>query len=189
MALSSCLFECRVLHRRLTPKPYQFVHRLMMWYLDLDELPALQRTLRLLSVERRNVFSFRDRDYCPTGTSGNLKARVLAYLAERNVILPLDARIRLLTLPPGDGLHLQPDLRVLLLHIVGEPICALAEVGNTYRESKLFLLPPATLRTDRRRFQLRVPKNYYVSPFSSLELNFDFDLQLPGNSVQLQIDD
>jgi hypothetical protein len=36
---------------------------------------------------------------------------------------------------------------------------------------------------------LRIPKHYYVSPFSSLTLQFDFNLCVPGRSLNIRIDD
>jgi DUF1365 family protein len=38
-------------------------------------------------------------------------------------------------------------------------------------------------------FHVRVPKNYYVSPFSALDLEFDFRFDIPGRRVRLAIDD
>ena len=38
-------------------------------------------------------------------------------------------------------------------------------------------------------FRLRVPKHFYVSPFSSLELEFEFDLGIPGSKLDIRIDE
>jgi DUF1365 family protein len=34
-----------------------------------------------------------------------------------------------------------------------------------------------------------VPKHFYVSPFSSLDLSFDFKLKIPGDKLDIKIDD
>ena len=99
MGLNSCLYECVIVHRRLRPKRYAFEHRIMMLYADLDELPTIDRSTRLLSHERRNLYSFRDADYLPTGAQGPLKSRVIAFLRERGIPIGAAGRVRLLTLP------------------------------------------------------------------------------------------
>ena len=194
MELNSCLYECVIVHRRLRPRPYAFEHRMMMLYADLDELEAIDGNTRLLSIERRNLYSFRDADYFPTGAQGARKGRVRAYLGERGIELPATGRIRLLTLPRVLGYIFNPISIYFCSDGEGVALCAIAEVGNTFRESKLFLLPAQPARAeaaapDPARFRLRVPKLYYVSPFSSLDICFDFDLRLPGQTLLMHIED
>jgi len=189
MGLNSCLYECVIVHRRVRPREYAFEHRIMMMYADLDELPAIHRARRLLSHNRGNLYSLRDKDYFPTAADGDLKARVRAYLAERGIVLTAQGRVQLLTLPRILGYIFNPISIYFCSDNCGKPLCAIAEVGNTYRETKLFLLP---LRSDSQhstRFQIRVPKEYYVSPFSNLDISFDFDCLLPGETLQVHIED
>jgi DUF1365 family protein len=63
-----------------------------------------------------------------------------------------------------------------------------AEVGNTFREMKLYLLGREELSANGV-FNKIVPKHFYVSPFSRLDLNFDFKLKIPGETLDLKIDD
>jgi DUF1365 family protein len=189
MALSSCLYECDVMHRRLRPKQHAFEHRIMMLYADLDELPQMHRRLRLLSHNRSNLYSFREGDYFPTGSPGDLKTRVVAFLRDRGVPLPAGGKVHLLTLPRTLGYLFNPISVYFCSDATGQPLCAIAEVGNTFGEKKLFLLP---LRPDSHhpaRFRLRVPKEFYVSPFSDLDISFDFDCMLPESRLQLHIED
>ena len=216
MGLNSCLYECVIVHRRLRPRQYAFEHKMMMLYADLDELDAIDRGTRLLSRERANLYSFRDADYFPTGTGGDLKCRVGAWLRERGIELGDAGRVRLLTLPRILGYIFNPISIYFCSDARDLPLCAIAEVGNTFREKKLFVLPihmappsatlpsatlpsatlpTATLPTatppsaTRPRYRLRVPKHYYVSPFTSLDVCFDFDLLLPGQNLQVHIED
>jgi hypothetical protein len=191
MALNSCLYECVVSHRRQRPRLHAFEHRMLMLYIDLDELADVDRQCRLLSVGGANLYSFRDGDYCPTGTGGDLKARVLSFLGEHDVATAPITQIRLLTLPRVLGYIFNPISIYFCSDRQGTPLCAIAEVGNTFRERKLFLLPCAPHEPGARagRFRLRVPKHYYVSPFSDLDLAFDFDLRVPGARLQVHIED
>jgi DUF1365 family protein len=189
MELRSCLYECVIVHRRLRPKPYAFEHGIMMLYADLDELPAIHRRTRLLSYGRRNLYSFRDADYFPTATQGPLKSRVIAYLAARAVQLGAGGRIQLLTLPRVLGYIFNPLSIYFCFDERGTALCAIAEVGNTFRESKLYLLPWQPTASQQGRFHLRVPKEYYVSPFSALDVCFDFDCRAPAQTLQVHIED
>jgi DUF1365 family protein len=38
-------------------------------------------------------------------------------------------------------------------------------------------------------FALRTPKHFYVSPFSDVDVAFDFTLRTPGKNLSIQIDD
>ena len=38
-------------------------------------------------------------------------------------------------------------------------------------------------------FSLRLPKYFYVSPFTDMDVAFDFTLRLPGEQLAVQIDD
>jgi uncharacterized protein len=191
VGLNSCLYECVIVHRRLRPKPYAFEHQMMMLYADLDELETIDRNTHLLSQDRRNLYSFRDADYFPTGAEGRLKSRVTAFLRERGIKMSAAGRIRLLTLPRILGYIFNPISIYFCSDDHDAPLCAIVEVGNTFRESKLFLLPSQTAQaqSERTRYRLRVPKHYYVSPFSSLDICFDFDFRLPGETLQVHIED
>ena len=130
----SRLYECRVMHARLSPRAHRFAYRLFFLALDLDELPALARRLRLLRVDRPGLLSFRQRDHLPAheplhnpsapdhgvsppaspagsslpASGSSLKARVLALLAVHGVATPAGARVLLLTLPRVLGYQFNP---------------------------------------------------------------------------------
>ena len=70
----------------------------------------------------------------------------------------------------------------------GQPICTVAEVGNTFREMKLFLIRNEAMDATNTFCQI-APKHFYVSPFSSLDFHFDFRLRVPDEMLNLKIDD
>ena len=191
MTITSCLYECEMMHSRLAPKRYALRHRLVLFYLDLEELESVAARLRLFSRNGANLYAFRDTDHLPgCGSIGApLRTRVEQYLASRGLKLPAGGRVRLLTLPRIAGYVFNPISVYFCFDAGGErPLHAIAEVGNTFGEHKLFLLPEPSAR-DARLFRLRVPKHYYVSPFSSLTLEFDFRLRAPRDALELRIDD
>jgi len=185
--MNSCLYECTVMHHRFAPKVHHFEHAIFMFYLDLDELDQVAWNVFLFSHNRRNLYSFLDRDHEPTGPNP-LKERVLAWLRQEGIPCSPDTRIMLLTLPRMAGYIFNPISIYYCFAGDGQPFAAVAEVGNTFREIKLYLLRPENLGANGV-FNLVVPKHFYVSPFSSLELIFDFRLAVPDAKLAVRIDD
>ena len=202
--MNSCLYECYVVHARFSPREHRFRYRIFLFAFDLDELDALHRRLPFFSVNRANFYSFRDRDFLPTGerlhsaglaapekqrpSVGNLRSRVLAYLADRGVDLT-GGRVVLVTLPRVAGYLFNPVSFYFCYDRTGAPVAALSEVTNTFKEMKPYFLGPATRVAGRSEFRLRVPKHFYVSPYSDVDVAFDFTLRAPGEQLSVQIDD
>ena len=114
--MNSCLYECAVFHRRLAPKRHEFLYRVFYFLIDLDELPVLDRTLRLLRINRPGLYSFRESDHISHGAPS----------ARENIV---------------------------------------------------------------RYLRSRVVKHFYVSPFSDLDLEFDFRFHPPDAGLRILIDD
>jgi len=117
-----------------------------------------------------------------------LKSRIIHFLERNGVTFDPRGRIMLLTLPRVGGYIFNPISIFFCFDPEGTPLCSVAEVGNTFREIKLFLLRPE----DRHQpdcFHKITPKHFYVSPFSSLDLNFDFTFRVPGDRLDIRIDD
>ena len=213
--MNSRIYECHVMHARFLPKPHRFAYRIFMLAIDLDELPALHRRLHLLSVNSPNLYAFRETDYLPTseplynqspnptchlisdkpsGASASLKSRVLAFLAARGIDLGPRGRIELITLPRVFGYLFNPVSFYYCYNSAGACVAAISEVTNTFREMKPYFLGPETFRPAASgaapgSFHLRTPKNFYVSPFSDVDVAFDFHLRPSPEKLCIQIDD
>jgi DUF1365 family protein len=183
--MNSCLYECSVMHHRLEPKEHHFRYRIFMFALDLDELDAIAARIPLFSRNRWNLYTFRDDDHLPLGRA-TLKDNLLAYLAEHGIQLPASARITLVTLPRVLGYIFNPVSFFFCHAADGAPLCAVVQVGNTFGEMKPYLLPAPA---GGNLFRLTTPKHFYVSPFSALDLAFDFKLRVPGEKLDIHIDD
>ena len=185
--MNSCLYECSVMHHRLAPKVHHFQHDIFMFYLDLDELEIVAKKIFLFSHNRKNFYSFRDADHEPAGENP-LKERIVNFLRQNGIDLGPFGRVMLLTLPRVFGYVFNPVSIYYCFDEAGKPVCSVAEVGNTFREMKLFLLRREELAAGTT-FAKIVPKHFYVSPFSSLDLSFDFKLKIPGDKLDIKIDD
>ena len=140
----SHLLEGKVRHRRSRPFVYALEHD--VWYvaLDLDELDAVPRSLRLLSRNRPNLVTLRDRDHLlPPATDLRADAarapagrgRGPDRLADDAGDEPAGLRLRL---QPGELLPLPRPRR-------GRSRVVIIEVHNTHGERRLY-----TLRPERR---------------------------------------
>ena len=202
-AVGSSLYECSVMHHRFAPRSHRFSYRIFMLAVDLDELGSLARGIPFLSVNARNFLSFMESDYLPTGealhnrsapgrpgTAAGLKERVLAFIGERGVRIP-GGRVVLLTLPRVAGHLFNPVSFYFCYDTEGRPAAAIAEVTNTFHEVKPYFLGPDRLSgpAGSEAFQCRVAKFFYVSPFSDVDVAFDFMLRAPGEGLCIRIDD
>lgn len=196
------------MHHRLEPKEHRFEYGIFLACLDLDELDALDARLRWFSRNRRNWLEFRDSDHLPEAEipghrppeadpRPDTRRALTAWLRRQGVDLTATDRILLVTLPRIAGYVFNPVSFYFCTRASGEPICAVAEVGNTFGELKPYLVPLAAAPADndhqtgepRPSFRLVAPKHFYVSPFSDLELSFDFRLQSPAERLAIGVND
>ena len=185
--MNSCLYQCSVMHHRFAPKVHHFQHDIFMFYLDLDELEIVAKKISLFGHNRKNIYSFRDADHEPAGQSP-LKERIVAFIRQHEIDPGPFCRVMLLTLPRMLGYIFNPVSIYYCFDQAGKPVCSVAEVGNTFREMKLFLIRREELVAGTT-FSKIVPKHFYVSPFSELDLSFDFKLKIPGDKLDIKIDD
>lgn len=187
--MRSCLYQGYVRHRRRRPRVHAFRYRLCLFYLDLDELPQLDRTVRLFSVNRGNAVAFHDRDHLD-GRGGDLGPRVATVLRNAGVRLRAP-RIHLLTGCRILGYVFNPISLYYCHEGPGGPLRAVvAEVDNTFGERHLYVLRhrlnPAS-DTSRHAARYRAPKTLYVSPFLGAEGHYDFHFAPVGPRLSVGI--
>jgi uncharacterized protein len=181
--MPSSLYNCRVFHNRLSPRPYRFTSRLFMWHLDLDEVDALCRSITFLSHNRFNLYSFRDDDHLHLGHP-TLRANIEAYL-KREGVREHPARITLLTNLRTFGHVFNPVSFFFCHDAQDQPLAVIVEVHNTFGELKPFLLTREDLR--EKRLQRAHPKLFYISPFSGLDQRLEIKVELPGRRLALYV--
>ncbi len=188
----SCLYEGRVMHERREPVHNLFHYPLFLFALDLDELDLLDGRLRLFRHNGRALFALRDGDHFQgfrqpgesrsTGGSPSLKEIVCGVLRSHG--LPAAERVVLATSLRVLGYVFNP---VSFFYCYGpneDLIAVMAEVTNTYREQKLYVVAAAS----RDRVRSRMAKNFYVSPFVAPDADFAFHLPAPGERLLARID-
>ena len=172
------------MHKRLNPINNGFIYRIFMFCIDLDELKTLSKNNFLFSYNRFNLFSFFDKDHGKNITE-NTKVKVLEYTRSKGIEVNNDCRVLLITMPRIAGYIFNPVSFYFIFDKNSKAVCAIAEISNTYREMKPYLIEKIV----NNRFKLRTPKHFYVSPFSSLNLEFDFDFAIPENLLDIKINE
>ena len=172
--MKSGIYQCKVGHRRFAPKQHSFNYRLFLLDLNLEELPALHRRLLLFSHNRFNVFSFRDSDHLDTGAGTDLRTNLAKWLNEQGVLLKNDEQIRLVTLPRIFGYVFNPVSFYFISDAAGTTNSVVVEVCNTFGELKPYLIQSPE---KPEFFRLVAPKNFYVSPYSKVTAEFDFQIR------------
>jgi DUF1365 family protein len=181
----SALYRGHVMHSRRDRHARRvFRYPVFVVSLDLAELPALHRALRLFSYNRPNLFALHDRDYAGAAPAG-LAAAHAATLAGAGIA-------------PPDATRLVTNLR--LAHYVFNPVSfflgyqagdlasVVAEVNNTYGGRSSYVLGPrerVAARTGRVGF--RHARDFFVSPFLHGPMTYDFELATPLDGDRLDV--
>jgi DUF1365 family protein len=183
-AANSSLYECVVMHNRLTPRRHAFAYRLFMFALDLDGIGVLRKKLRLFG-RKAGVFTYREKDHIayPGLTT---KESVVHFLRTKGVTEPIQ-RVLLVTHLRTFGYVFNPVSFYFCFGPGGRAVCSVAEVNNTFGEMKPYLVGAPD--DPGGGFRARHTKHFYVSPFIRLDAEFDFRFQVPGDDLKLYITD
>jgi DUF1365 family protein len=166
--------RARVQHRRTAPFGYGFRHTTTMWLVDAaDPNAAFPRWLRgLAAVRSRDHFDPDDDRPLPEKVRGYLDAQRVPWTAHRVLML---AHARSL------GHVFDPLTTYFCLAADGALEGVLAEVHNTYGERHCYPLPVAQGRPSS------AAKEFYVSPFFSVEGRYDIRTRLTADDVAVTV--
>jgi DUF1365 family protein len=172
------------MHKRLTPVSNRFIYRVFSFYLDLDRIDDLDRRLRLFSRNRRNLFSFWDRDHGPRDGSP-LRPWIDSLLSQADID-PGSLRVSLLCFPRLFGYAFNPLSIWFCRCAQGELRAVIYEVRNTFGEHHHYLFRVQSM-AGGEPFEHSCGKQMYVSPFIDEEATYYFRLYPPGEKFILQI--
>ncbi len=182
--MRSHLLEGTVRHRRARPVVYALEHAVFYVALDLDELDEVDRSLRLVSRNRRGVLTFRDADHWPEAAT-DIRATVLQHLHAEGED-PTGWRITLVTSLRVLGYVFNPASFFLCRDGTGILRVVIVEVHNTHHERHLYTLRP---RAAGPRFVASMDKAFYVSPFIDMEGTYTVHVQDEPSSLRIAINE
>lgn len=182
MTAPARFYEGRVSHWRFGELRHVLRYRIAYLLIDLDRLEEARSLSPLLGIGRGGVLSFQPKDH-GDGTGRDLASWVRTFLKTQGVEQPAE-RIELLTLPRMFGYVFNPvsvylirDGQARLHHVI-------YEVANTFGE-RHFYVCPVSAADGERVCRHSAEKAFYVSPFFHKTGAYEFQLQPPGETVQL----
>jgi len=176
--MESALYSGTLAHRRYLPRRHQFTYSLFMAFLDIDRLPELMRVSPLLSYNRWNWAAFYERDHFGDA-SLRLRERLAADAEASGILLP-EGPVYLLTHLRYLGYSFNPVSFFYCYDRKLELQAILAEVNNTFSESRNYWLSSANELPAKNARCYRNRKTLHVSPFMPMELDYAFTFTPPG---------
>ncbi len=180
--MSSALYAGKVFHARLRPRKHKLVYRVFSLLIDLDQVEALSRSLKLFGHNRGALYSFHDKDH--GDGKGNLRGWVGAQLGAAGIGLQAPT-IEVLCYPRIFGYVFNP-LTVYFCADGGTLKAILYEVHNTFGERRTYVIPVAE---GADAVEQTCAKELYVSPFVPMDCVYQFHIEPPAEKVLLRIDE
>lgn len=179
--MPSALYRGRVTHQRFRPREHRLAYRVWWLMLNLAEIEAVDRRLRLFSVGRFNLTGFYPGDYgdgvTPLGTW------VEERLREAGIAVP-GGPVRLLTMPRVLGYAFNPISLFYCHDAEGRLRAMIYEVRSTFGERHSYVLP---VEGDDGEIDQTADKALHVSPFLTMDLRYAFKGRSPGEALSLAI--
>lgn len=182
----SRIYLTRVMHQRNFPVKYRFSYPVFSLLLNLDHIERECKSLRLFSIDRFNLLSFKRKDHGPRDGS-SLKAWAENLLHQQNIDLE-GGTIQLLCFPRIVGYGFNP-ISIWYCHHRDHSLRALiCEVNNTFKEHHFYLIhnhdqalswPVKAVKT----------KKMHVSPLIGMKAEYHFRFPQPGNRLGVVINE
>lgn len=177
--MNSAIYEGTVMHERAFPRKHRFTYRVYYLWLDLDELPLLDRTVSGFGFDRAALFSFHPQDHGPR-TGEPLRPWIERALDDSGIRTdPAEHwAVRILTMPRVMGYQFNPLSVWCCYDPAGTIRAVLYEVSNTYGEWHHYLHPVGNL--DAMGFSNHTfEKELFVSPFIDQGAVYTFRVRPP----------
>jgi len=179
---ASALYVGSVMHLRLRPFRHRFRYGVFSLLLDLDELPALDRRLRVFGYNRPALLSFHDADHGPRDGSP-LRPWVEAELRRAGIDLAGGA-ILVHGFPRVLGYVFNPLTTYFCRDRAGRLRAILYEVRNTFGDMHTYLVP---IGGGARWSSHACAKRFYVSPFIPMQARYRFHVRAPDDHLAIVI--
>ena len=172
----SYLYEGKVYHKRLLPKPHEFTHS--VFYVDLDIDRPEESANSFFSVDSWNLLSFYRRDHGrynqdPKSSDGNLR-RWVEWVHETSGASFKPTTIRLQAFPRVLGYVFNPISVWYCYNHKNQLTSVICEVNNTFGETHNYLLIKPDLSEITAEDVFQSDKSFHVSPFFKVRGHYKF---------------
>ena len=184
--MHSCIYKGQVNHRRFDPRAHAFTYKLFMMYVDLEEISSIFNRYRLWQVNKPGVASFNRKDHYGDPTQSLLD--MIRELVFKRTGESIRGPIRLLTHFKYYGHIFNPISVYYCFDEDGEQLThVVAEVTNTpWKEQHCYVLPG---KSQQNRFITQShKKEFHVSPFMNMEMDYQWNIHTPSNNLTLGIE-
>ncbi len=182
---AASLYFGNVMHARLKPMGHRFNYRVMNLLIDLDRLGEADRMSKLFGVNRRALYSFREKDH---GLRDGSSLRAFAQRAAAAHAIDLTGgKVTLLCYPRLLGYAFNP-LSVYFCNAAnGELALIIYEVRNTFGDMHHYALPVDAPQRNAPLIRQQQDKLFYVSPFIGDAMRYHFRICRPSDTVKIHI--
>ncbi|MGH8877301.1 MAG: DUF1365 domain-containing protein [Stackebrandtia sp.] len=170
-ANTAAIYPALVAHNRTHPIRYRLRHRTYYWLVDVSDMPRPPWWLRPLA-------GFHARDHL--GDHPDIRTNLVEYLRRNGEQAEL-GRIVMLCQARVFGYVFNPLTVYWCFDRRGEPVCVVSEVHNTYHGRHRYLLRPEPGGA------YMTGKEFYVSPFMTVDGRYRMLLPLPDEDLRLSI--
>lgn len=176
--MESALYVGKVFHQRFVPKRHAFNYRIFLFWLDLDEIELLDKTVRGFSHRPWSLVRFKREDYLGDTTSSLTDSVVhrMSELAGK----PLHGKVFMLGQVRIFGLYFSPVNFFYLLGEDGTFSHMLAEVSNTPWNQRHHYLVDLNNQID-------CDKAFHVSPFNPIDMQYHWQVNQPDQRLDLSL--
>jgi cyclopropane-fatty-acyl-phospholipid synthase len=184
--LNSGIFTGIVAHHRLEPTDYRFDYPVDFYVIDLDELPALDAGVVGFGYNRVRPVAIHDRDYL-AGDDRPIAEKIRERFRAAGCPTPLE-RVTLVTAARWWHYVFNPVSFYFGQRADGRPVCALAEVNNTFGDRHLYVLPALLPGVREGVVEATQDKVFHVSPFNDMHGRYRFSFQVEPNRLNIAVD-
>lgn len=206
--MNSVIYTGKISHVRKKPRKNTFVYAVYMLYIDLDELPVLDKKLKFFSYDRFNILSFYNADHFKFIHQEKEDGRqVIArenvkYQADKYLNLDTRGRIEVLLEEAGFDFKVGKVFALTNLRVFGyvfNPVTfyycfdekgafkvLISEVNNTFGDQKMYFVP--TEDPKAKLFTSLQRKNYYISPYTDFDNDLTWRFGLPDEKILMIIE-
>jgi DUF1365 family protein len=184
--MNTCLYEGVVRHSRREPVRNVFRSSLFMVYVDLAEIEAVFGRRGLWSARWPAVARFRRADH--HGDPQRPLDECVRELVEAETGRRPRGPIRLLTNFRSFGFRMNPVSFYYCFDESEQLECLVAEVTNTPWDERHCYVLDLWSNADRPRHRVRNAKEFHVSPFLEMAMEYEWSLRTPGERLSVSIE-